>query len=158
MKLTFDKLSTVLAQIEACLNSCPLVPLNKPDEDGIEALTHGHFLIGRPVCALPDPSSSYCQLLLLKHWELCQSLSWHFWKRWFMECLTMLNKFCKCQNPTRNWNVGGVLILNKWNLFSTKLPLAGAPCRSSRWLLWKGRPCLGRCHDIGQRVLQTPSY
>ena len=45
VKLTFEELSTVLVQIEACLNSQPLVPVNVPDEDGIEVLTPGHFLI-----------------------------------------------------------------------------------------------------------------
>ena len=74
VRLTFEELSTVLAQIEACLNSRPLVPLNTPDEDGIEALTPGHFLIGRPLYALPDPSSSYCQLSLLKRWEFESAL------------------------------------------------------------------------------------
>ena len=48
VKLNFEELSTVLCQIEACLNSRPLVPL-PDDEDGIEALTPGHFLIGRPL-------------------------------------------------------------------------------------------------------------
>lgn len=74
----FEELSTVLAEIEACLNSRPLVPLNAPDEDGIEALTPGHFLIGRLLCALPDPSSSYRQLSLLRRWDLCQNLTRHF--------------------------------------------------------------------------------
>lgn len=41
-KLTFEELSTVLAQIESCLNSRPLVALPS-DEDAIEALTLGHF-------------------------------------------------------------------------------------------------------------------
>ena len=45
IKLTFEELTTVLAQVESCLNSRPLVPLCTHNDDGIEALTPGHFLI-----------------------------------------------------------------------------------------------------------------
>lgn len=34
-KLTFEQLLTVLAQIEVCLNSRPLVSMEAPDDDGI---------------------------------------------------------------------------------------------------------------------------
>ena len=47
-KLTFEEMSTVLSQIEACLNSRPLGTLPPKDDNGIEILTLGHFLIGRP--------------------------------------------------------------------------------------------------------------
>ena len=55
MKLTFEEMTTILSQIEAVLNSRPLSPLLF-DDDGIEALTAGQFLIGRPLNSLPDPS------------------------------------------------------------------------------------------------------
>ena len=38
--------------------------------------------------------------------------------------VTMLNKFCKWKNPTRNLKVGDVMILKEDNLFPTKWPLA----------------------------------
>ncbi len=53
VKLTYEEFSTLLTQIEACLNSRPLVPLPN-DDDGIEALTPGHFLIGKPLAAFPE--------------------------------------------------------------------------------------------------------
>ena len=79
-KLNFEEMSTVLAQVEACLNSRPLgtVPCN--DEEGIEMLTPGHFLIGRPIQAIPDHTHSSRSLGLLRRWYLCQGLVRHFWE------------------------------------------------------------------------------
>ena len=124
VKLTFEELSTVLAQIEACLNSRPLVPMNAPDEDGIQVLTPGHFLIGRPLCALPESSLSSRPVSLLKRWDLCQNLIQHFWKRWSEEYLTSLNKFNKWNHPTRNLQVGDVVVIREDVLMPTKWPLA----------------------------------
>ena len=53
-KLTFEEFLAVLIQVKACLNSRPLTPL-PCDDDGIEALTPGHFLIGKPLGISPRP-------------------------------------------------------------------------------------------------------
>ena len=47
---TFEEFTTVLAQVEDCLNSWPLVSMNSPDDDGIKVLTPSHFLISQPTC------------------------------------------------------------------------------------------------------------
>ena len=49
VKVAFEEFTTVLTQIKACMNSRPLTPVNSPDDDGIAALTPGHFLIGKPL-------------------------------------------------------------------------------------------------------------
>ena len=51
VRLTFEELTTMLAQIEACLNSRPLAVI--PDSgEGIQALMPDHFLVGGPLEAL----------------------------------------------------------------------------------------------------------
>ena len=53
VKFTFEELTTVCIQTEACLNSRPLTLLPQSEDDA-EVLTPGHFLIGAPLKALPD--------------------------------------------------------------------------------------------------------
>ncbi len=114
LQLTFEELYTILSQIESCLNSRPLVRLPN-DDDGIEVLTPGHFLIGHPLEAIPDPSSSYRNLTLFSRWHLCQALVRHFWKRWSTDYLTSLRKFNKWHHPKRNIRVGDVVIIHQDN-------------------------------------------
>ena len=80
VRLTYEEANTVLTQIESCLNSCPLVYTNSSDDNNVEVLTPGHFLIGQPLAALPHPAVSFQKVSLLKHWHLCQYLVRHFWK------------------------------------------------------------------------------
>ena len=123
VKLTFEEFTTVLTQIEACLNSRPLVPLSC-DDDGIDVLTPGHFLIGRPLESLPDPAFSYRSVSLLRRWHLCQNLVRHFWQRWSSDYLSSLRKFTKWHYPSRNASIGDIVILQEDNLVPAKWPLA----------------------------------
>ena len=123
VKLTFEELTTVLSQIEACLNSRPLVAL-PCDDDGVEALTPGHFLIGRPLEALPDPAVSFRSLSLLRRWDLWQSLVRHFWQRWSSEYLVSLQKFHKWHRPSKNIVVGDIVVLRENGMVPTRWPIA----------------------------------
>ncbi|KMQ87828.1 hypothetical protein RF55_12794 [Lasius niger] len=53
--LMFEEMSTLLAQMEACLNSRPLEALIE-DPDDTAALTPRHSLIGTALNAVPEPS------------------------------------------------------------------------------------------------------
>ena len=118
VKLTFEEYTTVLAQVEACLNSRPLVTLSCSD-DGCDALTPGHFLIGRPLEALPDPAFSYRSINLLRRWHLCQDLLRHFWKKWSTDYLASLRKYAKWHKPSQNLSVGDVVVLHEDGLTPT---------------------------------------
>ena len=124
VKMTYEEMSTVLCQIEFTLNSRPLTPLHN-DDDGIEALTPGHFLINRPLKALPDVSSIAPRpLSLLKRWQCCQSLVQHFWKRFSTEYLSHIGKFYKWQHPTRNIRIGDLVVIKEDAPICNQWPLA----------------------------------
>ena len=119
-KLSFEEYYTVLTQVESCLNSRPLCAL--PDSDnGVEALTPGHFLISRPLEALPDASIASS---LLRRWQLCQMLVRQFWKRWSSDYLVSLTKCTKWNRPHCNFQVGDLVCLRDEEVYSTKWPLA----------------------------------
>jgi hypothetical protein len=118
------KFNTILSQIEACLNSRPLVYTNSPDEDGIEILTPGHFFIGQSLCSLPDPSSCYRSFSLLKSWNLRQNLVHHFWKWWLSEYLMSLNKINQWHRQSRNFLINDIVLIKEGNLVPTHWPLA----------------------------------
>ena len=122
-RLTYEELTTILAQIEACLNSRPFTPLPDPS-DSLEVLTPGHFLIGKPLTALPDMPESHQPITLLKRWHLCQRLTNHLWERWSREYLATMNHLSKWQNPTRDMQVGDIACLRDEPTAPTKWPLA----------------------------------
>ena len=113
----------VLTQVEACLNSRPLTPTDSPDDDGITVLTPSHFLIGKPLAALPDPQLSYRSISLLKNWHLCQQLVRPIWERWRNKYLRILNKYNKWHIPSRNVAVGDVVLLQEASTVPTKWPI-----------------------------------
>ncbi len=47
--LTYEQLSTIPIDVEAILNSRPILPIDSTDPDGPNALTTGHFIIQRPL-------------------------------------------------------------------------------------------------------------
>ncbi|KMQ82668.1 hypothetical protein RF55_22199, partial [Lasius niger] len=67
-KLTFEEMATFLAEVEACLNSRPLQALTDDPED-LDALTPGHFLIGAPLNAIPEPSLLDVPVNRLSRWR-----------------------------------------------------------------------------------------
>ncbi|XP_062538710.1 uncharacterized protein LOC134206984 [Armigeres subalbatus] len=113
--LTLSGLSTLLCQIEAILNSRPLYSLsNDPTEP--EALTPGHFIINRPLLAIPEPSVEGVPTNRLSHWQHIQQLREHFWKRWSREYLNELQVRGKWTKQKNNVKPGMIVVLKDDNL------------------------------------------
>lgn len=121
--LTFEEMTTVLCQIEACLNSRPLTPIDTVDTDLIEPLTPGHFLIGEAPVTIPNPNLQHINVGRLSRWQLTQKLVRDFWHKWQMEYLTRLQQRPKWLKQEREFEIGDIVLLKedqlppgKWSL------------------------------------------
>ncbi|XP_055307051.1 uncharacterized protein LOC129571301 [Sitodiplosis mosellana] len=88
-KLTFEELSRLLAQIEACVNSRPLCRLSS-DPNDLMALTTAHFLVGQSLILPPEECHIEAKATWLNRWQKVQQLMQYFWKRWQFEYLNQL--------------------------------------------------------------------
>jgi len=113
--LTFKGLYTTLTQVKAVLNSRPLIPLSSSPED-YDCLTPSHFLIGRRLTSLPDPSLSDIPIGKLTRYQHLQMLLQHFWKRWSCEYLTELQSRAKWHSEKDNIKIGDLVLIRDKNL------------------------------------------
>jgi hypothetical protein len=89
--LSFEELYTILARIEACLNSRPLSPLSSDPSD-LNAITPGHFLVGGSLTCLPDQDMSSIPANQLRRWQLVTQITQRVWQRWSREYLGQLQE------------------------------------------------------------------
>ncbi|XP_055910537.1 uncharacterized protein LOC129944900 [Eupeodes corollae] len=111
--LTFEEMCTLLAQIEALLNSRPLCASSDSD---LDPLTPAHFLIGRPYTAIPEPSYLELPINRLGRWQLLQNMMQGFWRRWHTDYLTSLQQRPKWREDLRDFEVGDMVILKESNM------------------------------------------
>ncbi|XP_071642930.1 uncharacterized protein [Temnothorax longispinosus] len=121
--LTFEEMSTFLAQVEACLNSRPLQALSD-DPDDISALTPGHFLIGAPLLAVPEPSLEETADGTLSRWQHIQKMRDHFWSRWSREYIHGMTARPKWHKTEDVPDVGALCLVRSENTPPSRWPLA----------------------------------
>jgi len=66
--LTFEEFRTLITQVEACLNSRPLIALSHEPNDP-SYLSPGHILIGAPLTSLPEPDFTNTIMNSLSRWQ-----------------------------------------------------------------------------------------
>ncbi|XP_058828013.1 uncharacterized protein LOC131687933 [Topomyia yanbarensis] len=76
--LSYDELHTIVHQVAAILNSCPLTQLSNDPHD-CTALTPGHFLTGRPLTAVPKPDLQDIPENRLTLWQRSQAFVQRIW-------------------------------------------------------------------------------
>ncbi|XP_064215657.1 uncharacterized protein LOC135267304 [Tribolium castaneum] len=108
--LTFEELNTIVTQVEAILNSRPLVPLSSNPDD-LSVLTPGHFIIGRAMVALPDYDYQEIPENKLSRFQRLQRIVQHFWSRWTREYICELQNRSKWRNNSLNALKKGSLVI-----------------------------------------------
>ncbi|XP_043494166.1 uncharacterized protein LOC122519065 [Polistes fuscatus] len=120
--LTFEELSTVLVEIEACLNSRPLGPLSS-DTDDLRALTPSHFLNEGVSTLIQDAELVKLPENRLGIFQLLQRIRNNFWKRWSGEYLAHLQCREKWRDPCENFKVGQLVLVRDDRYPPSKWPL-----------------------------------
>lgn len=114
--LTFEEYATLLVQVEAVVNSRPLTPLND-DPDDLNALTPAHFLIGKPLITLAEPSNFTKESRpILLRWALLQQMFQIFWQRWHKEYIVTLSERTKWNSRETNVKINDLVIIKDDNL------------------------------------------
>ena len=120
--LTYEELSTLLAQIEAVLNSRPLCPLSDDPTD-VTALTPGHFLIGSALTTIPEPSILDIPVSRLSRWQLLRQMLENFWFRWSSEYLQRFQSISKWKQETDPIKIGSLVLIKDERYPPAKWPL-----------------------------------
>ncbi|XP_062713451.1 uncharacterized protein LOC134290347 [Aedes albopictus] len=122
VNVSYEDMCTLLAQIEMCLNSRPLVPI-PTDPSDLEVLTPGHFLIGTSLQAVPEHNLCDIPDNRLTHFELTQKRFQRIWSRWVPEYLQQLqSRATKCKTPV-TIKPGAVVVIKDDNLPPIQWPL-----------------------------------
>lgn len=121
--LTYEQLNTVLCQIEAILNSRPLMPISS-DVTDFSYLTPGHFLVGGPLTSYPESDISDTPSNRLSFWQNVESMKQSFWKVWHKQYLNQLQFRPKWRDDLPNLKLGTLVILRDKNTSPLYWPMA----------------------------------
>jgi len=120
--LTYEELETVVVEIEAILNSRPLVP-SSSDANDLNAITPGHFLIGEELTSVVDMQAKDPKRKLIEHWQLVAELKRNFWQRWSKEYLNELQQRNKWKGPIKEIIPNTMVIIKEDNTPVLQWPL-----------------------------------
>jgi len=107
---TFEELSTLLSEIEACLNSRPLCSLSS-DPHFSNYLSPGHFLIGDPLTQLPTADLTDHKCNTLSRWQYHQQQLQLFLQRWSSDYLHELQKRQRWTKSSANLQPNQIVLL-----------------------------------------------
>ena len=116
-----ESLITLLCEIEAMLNSRPLLPCSNDPSD-FDALTPNDFIIKKFDNFAPGDFNED-DISSRKKFKSVQSFSNEFWRRFIKEYITSLNKRTKWFRDQRYFEVGDLVLIHQNNIPRSHWPL-----------------------------------
>jgi len=120
---TYEELCTLLAKIEACLNSRTLCAL-ADDRFNPTYLSPGHFLISEPLTQLPAANFTDVKCNRLSRWQTHPQNLQQFWQRWSSEYLQGLHRRQRWLRTSPNLQPGDFVLLIEDNTAPLHWPTA----------------------------------
>ena len=116
--LTTEEMVTMLAEVEAVLNSRPIAPLSPDPNDG-EALTPAHLIVGEGLRSLPhafEDVGNVKGVRSWKRWRMLSALKRTFWQAWSRDYVLGLQGKAKWHQGQPNLRIGDLVIIHEDNL------------------------------------------
>jgi hypothetical protein len=108
--LSFEKLQTICCQVEAMLNSRPLTYVNDDPSD-MEPITPAHFLIFRPMNAMPEREMPEKIIPDAYLYDRMVQIQQGFWNRWHREYLSQLQQRNKNFRHKVDYKIGQLVLI-----------------------------------------------
>ena len=123
--LTFNQFNTLLKQIEACLNSRPILALNNDITD-LQILTPFQLIAtsNKREYILPDQNHLVNTKPTLKIWHRIQYMLQCWWKNWLLKYLQSLQTRDKWKIAQNNLKTGDIVPITDNNIPPAKWPSA----------------------------------
>ena len=116
--LDAEQMATVLTEIEAQINSCPLTYVGAEPND-LNVLMPAQILIGRKLQAFPGKDTKvtkHTSNALKKRFQYHQRLVNQFWECWNVEYLRSLTTLKKWTDFGREIHVGDIVLVSEVNV------------------------------------------
>lgn len=122
-KYSLMGITTLLASVEACLNSRPLCALSEDAED-YEALSPAHFIIRRSLRLPLHEKSGYKADSLKRLYKAIQVQTQSFWEQWSEDYLQSLMQLPKWREQQNNLKEGQLVLIKSENVPPTYWAMA----------------------------------
>ncbi|XP_049881954.1 uncharacterized protein LOC126377964 [Pectinophora gossypiella] len=98
------------------LELCGAVAAARLYERDCTPLTPGHFIIGRPLTAIPERDFQHQSIRQLTRFQRIEQLRQHFWTRWSKEFVAELQQRIKWRSCKDSLKLGTLVVVKEENL------------------------------------------